>query len=299
MKLNKFVLGFAVMAAFGFASCGDDFDFTDEPSPVCENDAVRFSDGNAAMTEIDPSNPVFAVVVKRDATQAASYTLTVIENQENAFSVPSTVTFAEGEKEVSVPVGISENAPTATDLSLTLSLQDDQVNPYKSEMAKRTFTINIVKWNNLGTGQWLDGFWYGFWDEVQIQQRDDKPEIFRCTNPYTNELCEAYGESNHGTYTKYLTFELKKNGQITWEKYFTFNTMYDDSNEIWAVVPSALTDNKADDAGSKAEFDEEGNIQYFTIDPYWYISGMGGWGPGEYPCYLAFPGVDLATEFEW
>ena len=70
-------------------ACGDDFEYTDEPSPVCENDAVRFSSANPTSIEADPSEPYFQIVVKRDAKAAASYSVSVVENQDGAFTVRS------------------------------------------------------------------------------------------------------------------------------------------------------------------------------------------------------------------
>ncbi len=149
--------------------------------------------------------------------------------------------------------------------------------------------------NTVGTGQWLDGFWYGFWSEVELQQRDDIPSSYRIKNPYTNELVSAYGESA-GTYADYLVFSLSKTGFVSWDTQIFINTLYGGSVDIKGYFPSALSSSlEANDELSHVVKDEAGNIRYFVIDPYWYVDGVGGWGTG-YPCYLAFPGVDLATE---
>ena len=207
------------------------------------------------------------------------------------------MSFAAGETEATITIGVSASAPTGTDLAMQISLDDAVVNPYKEgEVGVYGVIINIVKWNTIGTGQWLDGFWYGFADKVVIQQKDDDPTQYRCTNPYTEDKVLADG-SIVGTYNKYLAvFTLAKNGRVTWDQFFYINTISSSYGaEIKAYMPSVKG---GSNAGSYAEFDDEGNILFFQIDPYWYMDGVGGWGNG-YPCYLAFPGVDLAGEWGW
>jgi len=280
------------------SSCSDDDDnYEVGPRPDLNCPEVAFSSNNASSLEIDPSSPSFDVALTRTAKDAATYTINVVKNEAGAFQIPGTVSFAAGETEAVITVGVSPSAPTGQDLAMEIALDDAVVNPYKvGGVSKYGISINIVKWNTLGTGQWLDGFWYGFADEVVIQQRDDDPTQFRCTNPYTEDKVLADG-SIVGTYNKYLAvFTLKSTGKVTWDKFFFINTISANYGaEIKAYMPSEKGGSNAD---SYAEFDDAGNILYFQIDPYWYMDGVGGWGNG-YPCYLAFPGVDLATEFDW
>lgn len=293
-SINKlFVLLSAVFAMAGFSSCSEEIDYTPaEPvDPSCP--AVRFAAANESFFEIDPASPQFTVTLERNATDAATYSLAVTRNDENAFVVPANVTFEAGQKEATVVVGLAANAPTATDLTVSFGIDEAYVNPYINGLPDYTGTVNIVKWNTVGVGQWLDGFWWGFWDEVTIQYRDDIPSLWRINNPYVDEL------GGGGTYEKYLYFTLNEDGTVTWDKWFFINTMYDEGLEIKAYLPSALSASLAStDATSYAEYDEDGNMLYWQINPYWYVDGMGGWG-AKYPCYLAFPGVDLATEWEW
>ena len=293
MKINKIFLmaGLAMMSFFVSSCSDDDDDYAPGPQVAANCPDVRFGAENAAFVEIDPSSPSFDVVVKRTATDAATYTINVDKNEQNAFSIPQSVSFAAGETETTITIGVSASAPTATDLAMAISFDDEVKNYYKEgEVGAYGVVINIVKWNTIGTGTWYDGFWYGFVDEVEIQQRDDDPTQYRCTNPYTEDKVLADG-SIVGTYNKFLTvFTLKKDGHITWDKFFFINTISANYGaEIKAYMPSEKGGSNAD---SVAEFDEDGNILYFQIDPYWYMDGVGGWGNG-YPCYLAWPGVEL------
>ena len=162
------------------------------------------------------------------------------------------------------------------------------MNPYKAEMGQFTTVVNIVKWNTLGEGEYYDGFWYeDFMGTVTIQQRDDHPEIYRFTNPYTDEVT-----GGGATFTPYITLTLAKNGALTWDKAFYVNTPYDEEHEVKAYLPSEATGDASNNASCKAIFDQEGNIPLFQLDPYWYVDGLGGWGQG-YACYVSFPGTDL------
>lgn len=293
MKINKiFLMAGLAMMSFFVSSCSDDDDYAPGPQVAANCPDVRFGAENPASIEVDPSSPSFDVVVKRSATDAATYNINVDKNEQNVFTIPQSVSFAAGETETTITIGVSPSAPTATDLAMAISFDDELISYYKEgEVGAYGAVINVVKWNTIGTGTWYDGFWFGYVDAVEIQQRDDDPTQFRCTNPYTAEWIAAEGTSSVGTYNKFLTvFTLKKDGHITWDKFFFINTIPNDYGvEIKAYMPSEKGGSNAD---SVAEFDEDGNILYFQIDPYWYMDGVGGWGNG-YPCYLAWPGVEL------
>ena len=294
MKINKIFLmaGLAMMSFFVSSCSDDDDDYAPGPQVAANCPDVRFGAENPASIEVDPSSPSFDVVVKRSATDAATYNINVDKNEQNVFTIPQSVSFAAGETETTITIGVSPSAPTATELAMAISFDDELISYYKEgEVGAYGVVINVVKWNTIGTGTWYDGFWFGYVDAVEIQQRDDDPTQFRCTNPYTAEWIAAEGTSSVGTYNKFLTvFTLKKDGHITWDKFFFINTIPNDYGvEIKAYMPSEKGGSNAD---SVAEFDEDGNILYFQIDPYWYMDGVGGWGNGH-PCYLAWPGVEL------
>ena len=154
-----------------------------------------------------------------------------------------------------------------------ISFDDEVISYYKEgEVGAYGVVINIVKWNTIGTGTYYDGFWYGFVDEVEIQQRDDDPSQFRCTNPYTEDKVLEDG-SIVGTYNKYLAvFTLKSDGHITWDKFFFINTISANYGaEIKAYMPSEKGESNAD---CVAEFDEDGNILYFQIRKIGHIAIM-------------------------
>lgn len=288
MKLNKFfaLATLAVTTLFA-TSCSDGYEY--EPA-VMDSGAFMYVDATTKVYSPSDDLVINLTVARTDASGAATVTLV----SDNPSFQASSVSFNAGEESKTVQIPFTMEVGTTE--QVTISIPEGT-----TQWGYNSLTFNITLdyvWNKLGTGQWLDGFWYGFWANVTIEQRADDPSIFRVTNPYTNALVAAYGEAA-GTYTEYLFFNLSSEGQVTWDKFFYFNTLYDEGQEIKAYLPSALNASVADaDALSYAEVDEDGSILFFQIAPYWYVDGVGGFGT-DYPCYLAFPGVDLATEWEW
>lgn len=300
MKINKiFILaGILISSMLSLNSCSSDDDYTPGPEVAADCADLSFGSDNVQNMEVDPDITSIDIQVYRANTQATgTYAIKVLTNQDSVFTVPESVSFAAGQEEAVITASFSKSELGKT-YTLEVGFDDADINPYTDTNKTFAYTVTRVKWNIVGTGQWLDGFWYGFWDEVTIQQLDEDPSTYRINNPYVNELVQAMGDTP-GTYTKYLTFKLASNGRVSWDKFFYINTMYDESTEIKGYYPSSLAASQAAyDALSYAEKDENGNILFFQIAPYWYVDGVGGWGT-DYPCYLAFPGVDLATEWEW
>lgn len=303
MKLlnNKYLYLFLLGVCGIVASCGNDDDYNAGEPTAVDCPALTFGADNVKSVELDPVEPTVATITvyREKKDDEASYSIQVLSNTEDVFSVPRTVNFASGATEAEVTVSF-DKAEIGKPYTLEIALNAEDVDAYSSNTyTSYVYTCTRVKWNEVGKGQWLDGFWYGFWDEVTIQQRDDLPNVYRINNPYTNELVEEYEETT-ATYTDYIVFTLSKTGFVSWDSFFyinTFNT--EEGAELKGYYPSALKSSLADlNELSYAEFDDDDNIRYFTIAPYWYMDGIGGWG-ADYPCYLAFPGVDLATEWEW
>ena len=302
MKINKiFILaGILLSSMLSLSSCSEDDEFTPGAGLVAGSPELSFSSDNVQAIELDPADPTsIDIQIHRSNTQTeGTYSIKVLSNPDNVFNVPKNVTFTAGQEEAIVTATF-DKAEIGKSYTLELGFDNTDINPYGTAKTLCAYTITRVKWNTLGTGQWLDGFWYGFWDEVTIQQREDDPSTYRINNPYTTELVSMYGETP-GTYTDYYVFKLSNNGRVSWDSFFYINTINASYGaELKGYYPSSLAASQAAaDALSYAEKDEAGNILYFQITPYWYMDGVGGYGT-DYPCYLAFPGVDLATAWEW
>lgn len=158
MKSNKFYYSLLALGMMTLASCGTDgleaFDSTTEPVPAsCAG--VEFASSNKTVFELDPSAMVFNLEVVRKATDAASYNVVVVNNEENAFVVPSTVSFEAGATSTMIEINMADNAPKGKAIALSLSFEDQDLNPYTSGLKVLNVKTTIIKWESIGTGYWF------------------------------------------------------------------------------------------------------------------------------------------------
>ena len=294
MKFYKYLMGL-LFAPVLMTACSE-YEDTEVASPAVDANcpAVRFAADNATYSELAPDAASFTLKVIRDASDAAEYPITVVNNEDNAFNVPATVSFASGEKEATIEVGVSAEAGKT--VALELSFGEAYVNPYKTEYGTYIGTAMIVKWNVLGTGQFFDSFCFvaetfAAAHEVTIEQRDDQPSQYRINNPYCTGILEAAEWTGWigGKTQDYIFFTVSDKDVITWNFWYT-NLLYQggEGQEIKAYHPSALSDSTT----SNVKRGDDGEILYFSLNPYYYIDGLGGFGVN--PAYLGFPGFDLA-----
>ena len=313
MKYTKFIYALMAAPALLLASCSD-YEDKEIASEVYSNDAVRFAgcDGDTIVTEVEPGVTTFTINVVRDSEQAAEYALTVLGNEGDAISVPATVPFAEGQKETKVTVTISSNAEVGKPYKFTLSLDEANMNPYKEEYSIYYGKVSIVKWNNLGKGQFLDTFTFATVDEegnlldmaaveVDIIQRDDKPEMYRIQSPYSAAVLDRFEWTGwYGAIsTAPIELTLEKDGDATYVlwKYWGTNLNYQGNaaNPILACNQRAF--GEEEDKKQTVVYAEDGKtVLYFDLKPEFFINGLGSFGPAS--VFIAMPGFDLAGMME-
>lgn len=293
--LNKYVFLSLLAACVTLSSCYKETIETIQESQIATDfPALTFGANNVISEELDPTEAtkVDITVYRKNRSASASYSIKVLRNPDNVFNVPSSVSFASGASEATITVSF-DNAEIGKAYMLEIGLDEADIDPYSLDTyTSYVYTCTRVKWNTLGTGQFLDGFWFWFWDEITIQQREDMPNIYRITNPYTDDWVSYFGEAT-ATYQEYIVLTLSSTDYVSWET-FSMNTNY--NGEIMAYYPSSYSSGSSDDANSYAVRDDDGKLLYFVIDPYW-VNDTGYWA--YYPCYIAFPGVDLAGEWGW
>lgn len=304
MKMFKKYIFVALAAVLSLAACTDE----DNSYVVGEQDSadkagVYFPSINPASTELSPEDEttVTYVVARKNKSGQITVPINVDSNDDNVFNVPSSVTFADGDSVADLKVTFP-TAAVGTTYSFTVSVPDEYVATYKSYDGVNhgySFTSSIVrvKWNDLGTVQLYDGFWYGvLLDDVKLQQRDDNKKVYRIENPFTDDLVTSLGETPSGYYSEYFSFTVNNSGYISWSNYFPYNTYNTDYGAaMLGWYPSTLNSSLAsNDAQSHIVTDDDGNIIYFNLAPYWYMSGVGGYGC--YSIIIGAPGVDL-TEY--
>ncbi len=159
--LNKYFL-MAMAVCLSFTACSDDDDNW-SPGPQEEGSGIAgayFHNGNETLYEVDPTaETVFPVTVCRlDSVGALSLPIEVLTNDSNVFVVPEAVEFADGAKEATFNVRY-DGAKEGVTYNLSIAVPQAQVSLYKEFDGAIDFSCSVVriKWNEMGTGYFLDG----------------------------------------------------------------------------------------------------------------------------------------------
>lgn len=163
MKINKYFLSLA-SATLLLAACGtDDLDLGNSTtSPVAANcPGVEFAVTTETNVEVDPSDTQFNLTIVRQDSVAAEYNIKVLENEDNTFSVPSKVSFAQGEKEKDITITMKDGATAGVPIALSLTFDDNVKNPYTEGYKTLELTSTIIKWEHMGKAYWKDGLLAG------------------------------------------------------------------------------------------------------------------------------------------
>lgn len=160
MKLFSKYFFVALMSILALASCGDDDKYVAGEQESADKVGVYFPVTDGGNNEVDPADPTeFTVKVARLNTNGAvSVPLTVVENDNDAYQVPATADFQDGEAETSVKVTFP-NAEVGTTNTVTIEIPQEYVALYKENAEKVSFTASYtrVKWEDAGVGYWIDG----------------------------------------------------------------------------------------------------------------------------------------------
>ncbi len=203
MKLFKYTaLVLALLA--GFTSCNDD----DSYAPGEASDGVYFPTDDALEVNLDRNLDYFEVIVSRlGQTAAATYQLTGDADPE-VFTLPTSVTFAEGENSTKVKVGYT-SANMAMDKAYPVKLAfapGTLISTYGYESLEMAVTYP-APWKTIGKGMYRDVFILALtklsqqedfnptW-ECELQQHEIDPLRFRWKSPYGKEFakfCAANG----------------------------------------------------------------------------------------------------------
>lgn len=121
------------------------------------NQGICFVGNYTQTVEVEPGITSFEVTLTRALTDAAgTVDVTVVNNEENVFVCPSTVSFAAGEKTAKLTVEVPSAAEGIT-YNLQLALSGDDVSNYSSGYHEISVNFAILKWESIGTGYYLDG----------------------------------------------------------------------------------------------------------------------------------------------
>ncbi len=191
-----------VMVLTGCNTSELDLSPVDSPAVPANCPAVEFSSVNQSVYEKDPAAPEFTVKVQRKATDAATYDIKVLENQDNSFIIPASVSFAAGETAKDITISTKPDAATATPLKFAITFDEAAINPYTEGLKSYTATVTLIAWENLGIGYWVGNIMNAAWGvqvlplAVKVEKAVTKDGVkFRFDNPYRTV---AYDEDELG-----------------------------------------------------------------------------------------------------
>ncbi len=212
MKIKNIFLSLAA-ATLLLTACGNEaLELGDSTTPKVEAScpAVEFSASNKTTLEVDPSAPTVSFKVVRKATDAASYAIKVVKGADD-FNIPASVDFAANETEKDINVSVKEGAQQGTPLTLELTFDEANLNPYTTGIKDFTANVTVIKWEAAGTGYWVGNIVNTFFTVnsmpmyVQYEKATTATATkYRFTSPYSI-LCTSQDEV--GAYNGYLYAE--------------------------------------------------------------------------------------------
>ncbi|MDL2223814.1 hypothetical protein LJB92_00700 [Bacteroidales bacterium OttesenSCG-928-M06] len=192
--INK--LGYLFIALLCIVSCSDD---TYKPGahPSVRGQGVFFgSEDNFVTVELEPDSPTeFEIELTRmDTENTVSVGVKVVNNEENVFSLPETVTFEAGNEKAYIPVSFPE-AEIGVAYRLEVELTGDNVNVYSEQKTQIAYEVSRIKWDAIDGGIYMDGMIVSFYGvpypdgcssyvEAQIATFPTGDQRIRIINPY-------------------------------------------------------------------------------------------------------------------
>ncbi|MBJ2183687.1 MAG: hypothetical protein JFR38_04140 [Muribaculaceae bacterium] len=238
MKLFKYT-ALALSLAVGFTACSDEEDYV----PGAASDGVYFPTNDALEVTLDRNETSFEVIVSRlGETQAATYALTGSADDE-VFTLPMSVSFAEGETSTAVHVGYSmDNVVYDHAYKVNLAFAPDtEVSAYGYKELSMTVTMP-APWTTIGKGTYCDLFvlpFYGITPAAdpafvnqwpcELQRNDIDPNRYRWVHPYgenfakycatagIEELDPSQYDSKNEYYVEFVT-DGKGNAVVPYEQ---------------------------------------------------------------------------------
>lgn len=270
--LNKYLFA-VLLGTFALYSCSDDDNYA--PGPQNEGEAVSFGTISAdeELTYTPDEATILTITAYRaDGTSAVDVPLTVVENENDRFVIPSTLHFNAGETSMSFQISFPdiELGETAT---FEIAIADGYQNYYATNMLRRTILrdYNWVSYSGIITDYWME-----LENSPVTIQRVDGTNQWRVVDPYREAFESAGMDYDYEHYAGYINFEVNADGSVIFE---TFKSdIYSDGSQIYGFWPLELSSSlTAETELSKAE--DSYNV---VITPYYYIPGLGGFGT-DYP----------------
>lgn len=323
MKKTILNLLLAIVAVAGFTACSSSDDYQ---RATVSGEQVFFPNTLPSTQNISFDKSSFTIAVGRQNTSGSLSVSITATGETEKFSIPSSVTFADGSNLTELTVGYDPDALEYGEFhSMTLAIADESLQtPYGA--ASYTFSVGIPEpFVSLGKGKLMDGFFFGGAEaEVEILQNEVNPNVFRILKPYngiTNNLDPTAGDVEDYLGSEYMDITLLQPGDvvagetITAERTVLFtetNTGYfHPSYEQWLKIyhPSdGFSSTKTADTWGHNRvlaYQEDGVTPgQIQLAPFYYLDDIGGWNASQVDgsIVITFPGYapkDFALDVDY
>lgn len=308
-SLNKLlgILG-SLFLILGISACTEDAEYT--PATQLANAQVYFPTTMASQVNLKNDATSFDIELNRvKADEAATVELTVIDKS-GLFTIPSSASFAAGEDVAKITIGYDpEQLGFDNFQDITISIADESfTTPYGT--ASYSFKAGIPSpWKSLGLATFSDTYLFEHSYQVDLQQNELQPNIYRLVDPYSEGL-KAEGFTTNGDQSEYLTFKILKVGdklgdvEITTDGlvYFDsactgfFNTSNDYNKNVDIHHPGDFTKYQSENDWAHnivKKYEADGTPGIVQLAPFYYMDGLGGWDMTQKDgiITIVFPGV--------
>lgn len=184
---HSMMLLFSALALV-LGSCTEEFEYT---GATIEGEQVYFSNALSSTVNLDPNASEVKIPVNRiQRTGELTVNFNVTTSENCAVSVPSSVTFADGDSVAYLTVTYDPQTIQMGHFDdVTVAIADaNYTTPYGS--SSYTFSIGLSEWNTIGTGLYRDAIYASYYKaeqltyNVEIQENILKPGYYRIVTPY-------------------------------------------------------------------------------------------------------------------
>ena len=317
---SLFVLSFLL----GFTACKDEIKY--DPAEMPGNAQVFFPKTVPSVVEFSKDFTVtsYDVEVRRiDNTGALTVNLTVVNENPDLFTIPTSVSFAAGSDEAHFAITYDPNELGFDNFKpIKISIDQSLTSPYGKSVWEFTAGIS-APWVSLGKAILIDAMMFEESYEVEIQQNEIDPTRYRLVDPYAEGLEEeGYDDYITGNQDPYFEFQILPMGAVykgittTVEGLVVYNNypmgVLDPFNDLGFELSLLHPSDRATTAGYDnwmlnivLQFSADGKPEIVQLAPWYFMadynSGAGaGYDNTKYNGVLTivFPGVDL-VEYDY
>lgn len=287
-----------VLALVAFALIGCEKNTPWEPGdPATTKQFIFFPSPSELGVELDPDEGVKShdfVIERKDTKGALTVKLNVLENTDNAYTVPATVEFKDGEAQATVTAKFNKMEVGGT-YRLAVQVDLQSINPYALDLNAAgapnvpvyTFEATLIKyligvWVDQTVGPAFDAGVTAWTVKYLMEENEDGYIQFDIVNPY-NSMATAQEE--HGIPNG---FPLNEEGDFDAANKYNFTLLLDpESGEVvfdkkttylgvaWGSYGMMLFYDYAAGEGTYGRYDKDANEIIFDAQDQSMLMGMG------------------------